>query len=63
LAAVVATADKAAGTDVLGSMAERAGEPRSPRPRARTMISRPETVAEMILTAAAAVDRAAVGAR
>ena len=62
--AVVATEDKAAGTDLVRSMAERAGatitEVEGPH---LIMISQPEAVADVILTAAAAVDRqtAAVG--
>lgn len=61
--AVVATGDKAAGTDVIRSMAERAGATITDADGSHViMVSQPETVAETILTAAAAVDRAAAGA-
>ena len=62
--AVVATGDKAAGADLVRSQAERAGatitEIEGPHV---IMISQPEAVADVILTAAAAVDRqpAAIG--
>jgi pimeloyl-ACP methyl ester carboxylesterase len=56
--AIVATDDKAAGADLVRSHAERAGatitEIEGPHV---IMISQPEAVAEVILTAAAAVDR------
>jgi pimeloyl-ACP methyl ester carboxylesterase len=61
--AVVATADKAAGTDLVRSMAERAGATiREAQGSHVIMVSQPETVAEVIMTAAAAVDRQAVAA-
>jgi pimeloyl-ACP methyl ester carboxylesterase len=56
--AVVATEDKAAGTDLVRSMAERAGatitEVKGPH---LVMISQPEAVADVILTAAATVSQ------
>jgi Alpha/beta hydrolase family len=56
--AVVATGDKAAGTDVIRSMAERAGATITEVEGSHViMVSQPETVAGVILTAAAAVDR------
>lgn len=56
--AVVPTGDKAAGTDVLRSMAERAGATITEAAGSHViMISQPETVANVILTAAAAVSR------
>jgi pimeloyl-ACP methyl ester carboxylesterase len=62
--AVVATADKAAGTDLTRSMAERAGATITEADGSHViMVSQPETVAEVIVTAAKAVDREAVGAR
>ena len=62
--AVVATGDKAAGRDVVRSMAERAGATITQADGSHViMVSQPETVAEVIMTAAAAVDRAAVAAR
>jgi pimeloyl-ACP methyl ester carboxylesterase len=61
--AVVATGDKAAGTDVIRSMAERAGATITEAPGSHViMVSQPETVAEVILTAAAAVDRVTAAA-
>jgi pimeloyl-ACP methyl ester carboxylesterase len=63
--AVVATGDKAAGADVVRSMAERAGATITEAEGSHViMISQPETVAEVISTAAATVDRSvAAGAR
>ena len=62
--AVVATGDKAAGADVTRSMAERAGATITEADGSHViMVSQPETVAEVIMTAAAAVDRAAGVAR
>jgi pimeloyl-ACP methyl ester carboxylesterase len=56
--AVVATGDKAAGTDVVRSMAERAGATITEAEGSHViMVSQPGTVAEVIMTAAAAVDR------
>ena len=56
--AVVATGDKAAGTDVVRSMAERAGATITEAEGSHViMVSQPETVANVILTAAAAVHR------
>lgn len=61
--AVVATGDKAAGTDVIRSMAERAGATITEVEGSHViMVSQPETVADVIMTAAAAVDRQAVAA-
>ena len=61
--AVVATGDKAAGTDVIRSMAERAGATITEADGSHViMVSQPDTVTEVILTAAAAVDRATAGA-
>ena len=58
--AVVATGDKAAGTDVVRSMAERAGATITEVEGSHViMISRPEAVADVIKTAAAAVSRPA----
>jgi pimeloyl-ACP methyl ester carboxylesterase len=60
--AVVATDDKAAGTDVIRSMAERAGATITEVEGSHViMVSQPEAVADVVLTAAAAVDRAAAG--
>jgi pimeloyl-ACP methyl ester carboxylesterase len=60
--AVVATGDKAAGTDVVRSMAERAGATITEVEGSHViMISQPETVSEAILEAVAAVG-APVGA-
>jgi pimeloyl-ACP methyl ester carboxylesterase len=56
--AVVATGDKAAGTDVIRSMAERAGATITEVEGSHViMISRPDVVADVIKTAAAAVGR------
>ena len=56
--AVVATLDKAAGTDVVRSMAERAGSTITEVEGSHViMISRPDVVADVIKTAAAAVSR------
>jgi hypothetical protein len=56
--AVVATGDKAAGADVTRSQAERAGAAITEVEGSHViMISQPEAVADVILTAAAAVDR------
>jgi pimeloyl-ACP methyl ester carboxylesterase len=56
--AVVATGDKAAGTDVIRSMAERAGATITEAAGSHVlMVSQPGAVAEVIMTAAAAVDR------
>jgi pimeloyl-ACP methyl ester carboxylesterase len=56
--AVVATGDKAAGTDVIRSMAERAGASITEAEGSHViMVSQPGTVAAVIMTAAAAVDR------
>jgi pimeloyl-ACP methyl ester carboxylesterase len=61
--AVVATGDKAAGTDVTRSMAERAGATITEAEGSHViMVSQPETVANVILTAATAVDRLAAAA-
>jgi pimeloyl-ACP methyl ester carboxylesterase len=57
--AVVATGDKAAGTDVIRSQAERAGAAITEVEGSHViMISRPDVVADVIRTAAAAVGRA-----
>jgi pimeloyl-ACP methyl ester carboxylesterase len=56
--AVVATGDKAAGTDLTRSMAERAGATITEAEGSHLlMVSRPAVVADAILTAAAAVQR------
>ena len=61
--AVVATGDKAAGADVIRSMAERAGATITEADGSHViMVSQPETVAEVISTAAATVDQHAVAA-
>ena len=61
--AVVATGDKAAGTDVIRSMAERAGATITEAEGSHViMVSQPATVAEVILTAAGAVERPAAAA-
>jgi pimeloyl-ACP methyl ester carboxylesterase len=53
---VLATGDKAAGTDVIRSMAERAGATITETDGSHvTMVSQPETVADVIRTAAGAV--------
>jgi pimeloyl-ACP methyl ester carboxylesterase len=58
--AVVATGDKAAGTDVVRSMAERAGAAITKAEGSHViMVSQPGAVADVILTAAAAVARPA----
>lgn len=55
---VLATADKAAGTDVIRSMAERAGATITEVEGSHViMISQPDVVADVIKTAAAAVSR------
>ena len=62
---VLATGDKAAGTDVIRSQAERAGATITEAEGSHViMVSQPETVADVILTAADVVDRegAAAGA-
>ena len=62
--AVVATGDKAAGTDLVRSMAERAGATITEVEGSHViMISEPEAVADVIQTAAATVDRVATGVR
>ena len=54
--AVVATGDKAAGTDVVRSMAERAGATITEAEGSHViMISKPQVVADVILSAVAAV--------
>jgi pimeloyl-ACP methyl ester carboxylesterase len=61
--AVVATGDKAAGADVVRSMAERAGATITELEGSHViMISKPAAVADVIMTAAAAVDRPTVAA-
>jgi pimeloyl-ACP methyl ester carboxylesterase len=61
--AVVATGDKAAGTDVVRSMAERAGATITEVEGSHVlMVSQPAAIADVILTAAAAVDRPAAAA-
>jgi pimeloyl-ACP methyl ester carboxylesterase len=58
--AVVATGDKAAGTDVIRSEAERAGATITEVEGSHViMISRPDAVADVVKTAAAAVSRPA----
>ena len=58
--AVVATADKAAGTDVVRSMAERAGATITEVEGSHViMISQPQAVTDVILNAVAAVGQAA----
>ena len=60
--AVVATGDKAAGTDVIRSMAERAGATITEAEGSHViMVSQPGTVADVIMAAAAAVERPATG--
>jgi pimeloyl-ACP methyl ester carboxylesterase len=60
---VVATADKAAGTDLVRSMAERAGATITEVDGSHViMVSQPEAVTDVIMTAAAAVDRPTVAA-
>jgi pimeloyl-ACP methyl ester carboxylesterase len=61
--AIVATGDTVIGTDVLRTMAERAGATITELEGSHViMISQPEPVAEVIQTAAAAVDRATTAA-
>jgi pimeloyl-ACP methyl ester carboxylesterase len=61
--AVVATGDKAAGADVVRSMAERAGATITEVEASHmVMVSQPKAVADVILTAAARVDRSAAAA-
>jgi pimeloyl-ACP methyl ester carboxylesterase len=61
--AVVATGDKAAGTDVVRSMAERAGAKITEIEGSHViMVSQPQAVTEVILEAVAAVASVAVGA-
>lgn len=60
--AVVATGDKAAGTDAIRSMAERAGATITEADGSHViMISQPDTVADVILTAAATLSDPARG--
>ena len=57
---MLATGDKAAGTDLIRSMAERAGATITEAEGSHViMISQPDIVADVIMTAAAAVDREA----
>jgi pimeloyl-ACP methyl ester carboxylesterase len=61
--AVVATSDKAAGTDVIRSQAERAGATITEIEGSHViMVSQPDAVADVIMTAASAVDRPAAAA-
>jgi len=61
---VVATGDKAAGSDVVRSMAERAGADITEAEGSHViMISRPEIVTSVIMTAVAAVGQPAAAAR
>ena len=61
--AVVATADKAAGTDITRSMAERAGATITELDGSHViMVSQPQAVTDVILEAVAAVARVKVGA-
>jgi pimeloyl-ACP methyl ester carboxylesterase len=61
--AVVATGDRAAGTDVVRSMAERARATITEAEGSHViMVSQPGAVAEVIMTAAAAVDRSVAAA-
>jgi hypothetical protein len=61
--AVVATGDTAAGADVVRSMAERAGAEITELDGCTViMVSKPRAVADVIMAAAAAVDRPTVGA-
>ena len=58
--AVIATEDKAAGTDIVRSMAERAGATSTEVEGSHViMVSQPDVVADVIRTAAAAVARSA----
>jgi pimeloyl-ACP methyl ester carboxylesterase len=60
---VVATADKAAGADLVRSMAERAGATITEVDGSHViMVSQPDAVTDVIMTAAAAVDRPTVAA-
>jgi pimeloyl-ACP methyl ester carboxylesterase len=60
---VVATADKAAGADLVRSMAQRAGATITEVEGSHViMVSQPEAVTDVIMTAAAAVDRPTVAA-
>jgi pimeloyl-ACP methyl ester carboxylesterase len=60
---VLASPDLAAGTDLVRSMAERAGATITEVEGSHViMVSRPDVVADVILTAAAAVDRPAAAA-
>jgi pimeloyl-ACP methyl ester carboxylesterase len=62
--AVVATGDKAAGTDVIRAEAERAGATITEAAGSHViMVSQPETVANVIRTAAGAVDPVAAATR
>jgi pimeloyl-ACP methyl ester carboxylesterase len=62
--AVVATGDKAASTDVIRSMAERAGATITELEGSHViMVSQPDAVADVVLTAAAAVDPAPAAVR
>ena len=61
---VLASADLAAGTDLVRSMAERAGATITEVEGSHVvMISRPDVVSDVIMTAAAAVDRQSATAR
>ena len=61
---MVATGDKAAGADVIRSMAERAGATITEVEASHVvMVSQPKAVADVILTAAGTVDRSAAAAR
>jgi hypothetical protein len=61
--AVVATADKAAGTDVTRSMAKRAGATITEVDASHVvMVSQPQTVTDVILRAVGAVGRVVVRA-
>jgi len=61
--AVVATGDRAAGTDVVRSMAERAGATITEIEGSHViMVSQPQAVTDVILEAVAAVERVPVGA-
>jgi pimeloyl-ACP methyl ester carboxylesterase len=62
--AVVATGDKAAGTDVIRSQAKRAGANITEVAGSHViMISQPQAVTDVILSAVAAVDQKVAGAR
>ena len=61
--AVIATGDKAVGTDLSRSMAERAGATITELDGSHViMVSQPEAVTDVIQTAAAAVEKATAGA-